>query len=101
MAQLIVAPSVGPNKKFMLASETRPISLFRVLAKLLEAIVYVRMLAAAGSAVRRFQYAYFRGRGTEMYLQELRDAAQRSLRGEKSPLITIVDIDGAFDRAPR
>ena len=85
-------PLDKPKKDPERCSSKRPISLHIAMAKMLEAAVHPKMEPC--------QYAYRRGRSTEIHLPELLDFVHGAKRIGWPVYIAAVDVDGVFDKAP-
>ena len=100
MLKIYIIPLDKPGKKSSLCASKRPISLISVLAKMLEAVVYHRLLPVVEGGLDGRQYAYRRARGTEMHLLELSDGVHAAMDAGHFAYIASLDIDGAFDKVP-
>ena len=76
----------------------RPISLINTMVKMLECIVYHRILPNVEPRLYENQYAYRRQRGTEHHLVSIMDQVQRALLEGCFAYMVSFDIAGAFDR---
>ena len=79
-----------PNSK-------RPISLINVIMKMLESVIYHRMLPVVEPHLHPNQYAYRRARGTEHHLVSMLDGIHRALLLQQNVYVISFDIAGAFD----
>ena len=94
---IFVVPITKPGKSPKDPGNKRPISLINTTMKILEGILYQRMIPHIEPHLIESQYAYRRQRGTEHHLASLMDHVNRSLiRGENAYVISF-DIAGAFD----
>lgn len=75
-----VIPLDKPNKKQEHCSPKRPISLINTLAKVLEAVIYHRLLPLFEPHLDPYQYAYRRHCSTEMHVAEMADFAASAVR---------------------
>ena len=91
---LLKKPGKDPRK----AENRRPISLINTIMKVLEGIIYNRIIHKVEPLLYSGRYAYRRARGTEHHLASVMDAMNRALiRGQYVYLVSF-DIAGAFDR---
>ena len=65
--------------------------------KVLESIIYHRILPAIEPRLFKNQYAYRRPRGTEHHLVSLQDRIRRELLRGRLVYIISFDVAGAFD----
>ena len=100
MCQLNLVPLPKPGKDPRLPSNKRPISLLNTMVKVMEAIMYHRILPIVEPQLTPFQFAYRRSRGTEDHLTSLVDKAHRSLLNGSFVYIISFDIEAAFGRVP-
>ena len=92
-----MVPLIKPGKDPHQVSSRRPISLLCVSVKIIETVLYHRLIHEVEPQLDSAQYAYRRDRGTEMCLTELMDGINRALvRGRYCYLISF-DVKGAFD----
>ena len=75
----------------------RPITLLNTAAKLIEAVVYHRILPQIEPRLSPAQYASRTNCSTEMCMTEIMDAAHRGLRRGRWCYLASLDIAGAFD----
>ena len=100
MLQLYIIPLDKPGKPRNLCTSKRPISLLCTISKILETVILHRMLPLIEPHLSPKQFAYRRGRGTEMHLAELSDFAAENVGSGKYVYLSSLDIDGAFDSVP-
>ena len=97
LRRVYLVPIPKPGRDPYLLSARRPISLLCSAAKVIEAVLYHRMMPVIGPKLAPQQYAYRRGRGTEQHLTELMDFVHRSLYLGRHCFLISFDISGAFD----
>ena len=90
---LIRKPGKDPQK----AENRRPISLLNTIMKVMEGIVYHRILPQVEPQLYAGQYAYRRARSTEHHLVSVMDVTHRALIRGKFVYVVSFDIAGAFD----
>ena len=98
MRAIHIVPLVKPGKDPSDPNSSRPISLLNSITKILECIMYNRILPLVEPKLYCHQYAYRRLRGTEHHLVSLMDFAHRALIEGNYVYIVSYDIAGAFDR---
>ena len=81
-------------------SSKRQVSLHSPMAKILEAVIHNRLFPRFEPWMEPRQYAYRRGRSTEMHLQELMDFAQNTQRMGWPVYLASIDVGGAFGKVP-
>ena len=97
LRRIYVAPITKPGKAPRDPNSKRPISLINTIMKIMEGILYQRLLPIIEPKLSVNQYAHRRQRGTEHHLVSIMDFANRALlRGENVYVISF-DIAGAFD----
>ena len=87
-----------PGKDPRVAANRRPISLINTMMKILEGIVYSRIILRVEPLLCEGQYAYRRERGTERHLASVMDRIHRALLQGRWVYVVSFDIGGAFDR---
>ena len=87
-----------PGKDPRQAGNRRPISLINTAMKILEGIIYNRIIHRVEPMLSPEQYAYRRARGTEHHLVSIMDLIHRALIGGQYVYLVSFDIAGAFDR---
>ena len=97
LRRIHLIPVPKPGKDPHQLSSRRPISLLSTAIKLVEAVIYHRIIPAVEPRLAPEQYAYRRERGTEQHLTELLDAVHRATKRGKYCYIVSFDISGAFD----
>ena len=97
LRRVFLVPLVKPGKDPHKVESRRPISLLCTAVKIIESILYHRMLPLAEPRLSPAQYAYRRDRGTEMCLVEMMDMLHRALRRRRFCYLISFDIEGAFD----
>ena len=100
LTRIYLVPLLKPGKDPHGADSRRPISLIGVTMKIMESVLYYRMLPGVEAHLDPRQYAYRQGRGTEMVLAEIMDFAHRSLRRARYVYMISFDVQGAFDNVP-
>ena len=102
MLRLIqVVPIPKPGRDPCDPANRRPISLICTCMKILEQIVYNRLIHHVEPQLFEGQYAYRRNYSTEHHLTMLMDRAHRALLQDRFVYIVSYDIESAFDRVPR
>ena len=86
-----------PGKDPKTPANRRPISLISTAMKLMESIVYRRLLPLVEPKLHPGQYAYRRARGAEHHLSSLMDLVQRTLLRGHFAYVVSFDVAGAFD----
>ena len=81
-------------------SNKRPISLFCTIMRIVECVVYQRIVPKVEPSIYEGQYAYLRPRSTEHHLSLLHDFAHRSLLRKKYVYMISFDVAAAFDCVP-
>ena len=92
---------VKPGKDPHLIASRRPISLLSSTVKIIEAVLYHRLIHEVEPQLESAQYAYRRDRGIEMRLVEIMDELNRALIRKRSCYLISFDVKGAFDNVSR
>ena len=100
LKRIYLVPITKPGKDPRSVDSRRPIALLCVIIKILETVVYHRLLPVVEPHLTPCQYAYRRGRGTEFLLIEVMDRVHRALLGGQHVYLASFDIRGAFDTVP-
>ena len=95
-----VVPIPKPGRDPGDPTSRRPISLICTCMKILEQIIYNRIIHHVESRLFGGQHAYRRNYSTEHHLTTLMDHAHRSLICDQFVYIISYDIESAFDRVP-
>ena len=101
MVQLRLVFHNKPSKPPDQCGSKRPIPMISILSKALQVVILIRLMEQLEGILTNSQYASCRDRGTDHLLLDLADfvSGQRS-RG-KFVYVASIDVDGAFDTAPR
>ena len=83
LCMLYIVPLVKPGGDPTKCTSRRPISLLNTAIKLMEVVVYNRLINNVEHKLDSRQYAYRRDRGTQHHLVELMDYVSRSLVQKK------------------
>ena len=88
-----------PGKPSYLAKSYRPVSLTSFLLKSMEKMInlHIREDMETSYPLHHTQYAYRKGRSTEMALHEISQDIEKTLRCKDFSLGAFLDIEGAFD----
>ena len=97
---IYVAPIAKPGKDARDPANKRPISLINSIMKVMEGILYHRMLPLVEPRLYHSQYAYRHSRSTEHHLTSILDHVHRALLSGSDAYAISFDIAGAFDNVP-
>lgn len=88
-----------PGKDIELPKSYRPISLSSFLLKTMERLidVHIRETIALSSPLHKLQFAYMKGKSTELAAHHLVSKLEHSLTNRNIALCAFMDIQGAFD----
>ena len=100
LRRVYVVPIPKAGKDPHNAESIRPITLISTIVKIMEMVIYHRILPTVEQKLSPEQYAYRRDRGTEMCLTELMDFVHREICRGKWCYLASFDIAGAFDNVP-
>ena len=94
---IFVVPITKPGKSPKDPGGKRPISLINTTMKILEGILYQRIIPRIEPYLMESQYAYRRQRGTEHHLTSVMDHVNRALLNGKNAYVISFGVAGAFD----
>ena len=97
LRQVLLVLLDKPGKNNQLCSSKRPISLINTTIKIIESVVYNRVVHSVEPLLHKSHYAYRRSRGTDAHLNSLTDKMLMHLTNGKFVYLASLDIQGAFD----
>ena len=83
LTRIHVAPLLKAGKDPNACESRRPISLISTAVKVLEGVLYHRIVGEVGNILDPGRFAYRRGRSTEMALAEIMDFAHWPLNSQR------------------
>ena len=100
LLRILLVPLLKPGGDPGSCSSRRPIALIGTAIKILEGVLYQRILPVVEPQLEPGLYAYRRNRGTEMVLMEIMDSVRRGLNRGRFVYIVSFYVRGPFDSVP-
>ena len=100
LRRIYLVPLLKAGKDPQSPESRRPIFPLSSVVKIAESVIYHRLFTLVGPRLSGAQYAYRRGRGTEMHLASLLDFAQRALSQKHLCYPVSYDVAGAVVCVP-
>ena len=97
IAYVIPIPKTGNRSK---VENWRPIAMLQPVSKLLERIVHQKLWNIVAKQLSRHQFAFRKGRSTEVQLSLLTSKIQRVLNEGGQMDVIALDLSRAFDKVP-